>query len=303
MIMSLCDFLNGNKTKAVIGKLWDTTYLHFVKINSGIDNIKLIYETESPSENIINLFGNLKFMGMYDDNTNIFYSSFFFDYRERDISNINVIKLEDLKAELRGKVQKEIINRIGYNENVLKIDKDNIRNISEEEAKETANKLFMTNSNINKYNYVESFTLPDLKYSEALFLLYLKDPEDIINTLAEGYIQKRSSCIFECIKKNKLVEKELEKLNEDKKAFEYRDIFSILRNKDMKTVNIEFLKENKIHKCKIENGLYYGNFKTYINLYKIVGSKDREKIEDLLSTDKETFRWGIPFDKMSHAHS
>lgn len=288
MVVSLHDFLKSKKTKDIVNKKdygHIVYYMFFIKIQSGIDRLSLIYRTESTNKNTINPFEQIELVGIYDKEKEILYNVFYFEFTQIDISNIKIIRLEDLKKEIYEKVIKEIQYKIGYNKDVLDVNKDDIKPISEEDIIRTAYALFMNSKEINKYNYTSLYKLPEIKYSEDLFLLYLNNPIRTIRSEVEKYIEKEKIYIFNYIRESKLIEEELKKMSKNKTLIEYKKIFSILNDKSRKTVNIEFLKNGKTNKYKVVTN--YSCTDKYIDEYDIIGSKDRQNFNDLF-TDKET---------------
>lgn len=288
MLKKLHEFLKGEEMKAVEKREYEhaTYYTYFVKVKSGIDGIDLVYKAESNTEGVIGAFKGMEFAGIYSKPKDTFYYVYLYFIPYNDVDEIlgtRLISVDSLWDELHKKTTDEIISRIGYDENSIKgveVSIEELKRIKKHYVPKESKELFMNGKCVDKHEYIDIFSLPEVKYSDTLLLLYLDNPKKIIERESEKYIKEKASYIYKNIIKNKLIEKELEEMNKDEKLIENRKIFSILSSLDMKTVNVEFLREGEVFKCKLETNSW-NYIDSRISSYDVVGRADTDKFEEM----------------------
>lgn len=235
MFEKLNNFLKGEDVKAVIEKrdyIHSVYYTYFIKINSGIEDIDLIYTIETTNENVIGIFSNMKFAGIYHKSQDIFYHAYLYLYNKVIPNNLGtkIYEIDSVKNELIKKVKNKIVDLIGYDEKTIsdiKIDKETLEEVEKHTVPRLAYELFMKNEKVNKHEYINFYRLPEDE-SKVILLEFLDNPEKVVETEAKRYIEKEASYIARSIIKNKSVEKELEKMSKDNKFIERRKIYTIL---------------------------------------------------------------------------
>jgi hypothetical protein len=286
---SLSDFLNGNSQKLLAHKVSfeeSDSCDYFVKVDSGKENIKLIYKISSDIEGVLPIFRDMTFLGIFSKPKKTFYHSYFPEYYDEclDFSNLRLLKIGELYKELEKKIKTSLVNKVGYDENFLKpkIKSEEIGKISKSEVKRKAFELFMRNKEVDKYEYADFFSLPKIEYSQSLLLFYLDNPDKTVKKKTNQIINDSCKIIYKNIVINKLVEKELENMNKDKSLHKKREIASILSDVSRKTLNLEFEKNKKTLECKIETSLRYLN-QSYIWSMSILSLSDRQKFEEMFA--------------------
>jgi len=289
MLKKLHDFLRGNKNKAIINEEdygHTVYYTYCIRVNSGIEDIDLIYKAESTTKDIIGVYSKIEFVGIYHKSQDTLYYSYLCIYNKgTDAFGTKMFKIDFIRDTLIREVKKRIIDEIGYDEKSIpniKISDETLKEIKEDTVPELSYKLFMNEGEINRYEYVNSYTLPQVRDSETLLLRYLESPKKIIKSEVKKYLKEKGSHIAMSIVKNKLVEKKLDELSKNKNMIEKREIYTILNSKDMKTVNLKLVKDGQTLNYKVKTGCWdYLN--CYVSPYDVVGKNKSEQFKKIFA--------------------
>lgn len=290
MLKRLHDFLKGEKTKEIVNKRdygHTVYYTYYIKVESGVENHILIYKTDSTNENIIGLFSQMEFVGLYIKDKDVFYNSSFELDREERIPELKIECFGALKDEVTNKVRNNVVMNIGYDVRNIKgftlsdEDMERIKNRISEEGYDH----FMSGKMVDKYNYASSYSLPEMKYSGEIYLNYLKNPDSFIEAEVNEYIKNNALAIGKSITLNKLIEKKIEEISKDKDMVIKRKIYSILNDKSKKTLNVELTNGIDNLSCKIQT-VSWNYIIGKIVSYNIVGVLNRDKFEEMFAENR-----------------
>ena len=282
------NFLQGGLNEQYISNNeWKT--VKCLKMESGIKDIEMVFSGRVSENGILStLSEDLKFVGCYHKSKEVFYVidtyaaclNIFGKYIDIDITEFKLKTIGYLMKELEDEANK-LLNKKIYNNELpkdIELDEETIQNIKER-APKVAFKMFMNFSEVKNNGFSVKEELPNVKYYDLL-ILYLDNPQKVIEEIVDNYIQKNVKYIKEMLLLNELAEKEIAKLEKNDELLERRHILSILNDKSRKTLNIELLKDNENHQFKVEAGSFKSE-DDYFDKYSVIGNDNQEYLDKL----------------------
>ena len=303
---NLYSFLTGKEEKGLIEERHyehSSYYTYFTKIKSGVDSIDLIYAVETNSKDIIGIYTDMNFKGIYDNLNKVMYSSdFYYLYDEvssqlllsEKIKDVKFLSISDLMEDFEVNFRRTVISKVAFNEENLKgisLKEDKMDYILKTEAPREALKAFMdgkSKQDIDLHSYSKLNYIQDTQYSGDLLIKYLGNQSIVLEDKANEFIEERKESILWEILKTKQLIIELEKIEKDKKMIERRDVFSVLNDNSRKSINVYMLIKGKEFSCKIET-CGYGYPDGEISEYNIIGKDKKEEYEGLFERNESTY--------------
>lgn len=291
--VSLYEFFNGDKNKKLVSLRDDfncKVCTFFIKVDSGADNIDLVYKMETKDNQILPAFKDMEFIGFYEGVSNILYYYYFSHnfIESLNCENITLVQTGELYTEVKEHIVSEVVNKVNYDETFLgdiDLSEDELDRIKST-AKSEAYELFMKNEMVDINKYTQFVNIPDIKYSDEFFISYLQNPDKFAESEANKHIEESRKHIYTSIIRSKLTSREMRELEKDKSLHKKREIYNILNNQKRKTLNIELERDKKILKCKITtNSRYF--IESNINSFDIVDRKDREVFKEMFKDSRE----------------
>lgn len=248
----------------------------YIKFNSGFPQITYIFY----QYNSFNPYSCFDFIGLYDSKEDKFYVTD--KYKERYIdegfnTDVNILYLDEVIEEIKLKIKQRILEVIKYNESNLSYNPSDINHIKSR-VREEAYTLYMTDKEVDTTAYANVLSIGPIEKNHQFIIEYLLDKDAAILKKTEEYISKNTGDIAYSIKVLKETEEELQKLKNSGLYKERKKIINSI-TENMKTVNIDIIKDGKPFSCKIENKISY--YTLYISVYYITSVDKRNEFRKL----------------------
>ena len=277
----LHELLTGTSLMTSANNRRSPYYNYFLKINSGKDDVDLVYRTESGTEGVLGVSSKLELIGIYSKNRKTFYNIGLYEINDtEEVKDLKILDIKFLVSEVYEKVRGAIIDKVNskiyeFSDNTIK--ERNKKHLDTIIIPHESKILFLKSLDLDKYDYAKRYQLPSINYSQELYIKYLYDAQEVIESEATNFIENKKELIAEI-----MVEKEIEEMKTDKKMLNMKEIYSILNSEKMKTVNVTFNNGKETRTFKINTIGDYNNFT--ISEYDLTSSKDtsifREMFKD-----------------------
>lgn len=300
-------FLEGEKNTVAINS-WSDQYTVFYKANL-TDNLVLIYHqkyNDYPFYNSLKSYSpiNAGVDMIYNNISNTLYINCY-EYGQKflKLEGLNLLNISDFKDSLQKDINKRIIEIV--NNNV-----DNL-NLSDEEIEEYNKEILQNNDNycvykrraiellvkgeevnLNSYArfifdtkvysfYNDGFKECYICFDDFNVIKAIHNKEVFINEIVSKILSEFKNPIYKSIIKNNKIFEFMEELKYDEDLSIVRNVTSVLKNGDMKTLNITYKRNGEEMTFKIEGNPHIQNSNKgfYISSYYICNRNERATFE------------------------
>ncbi|MCC0727667.1 hypothetical protein KGF51_14770 [Clostridioides sp. ZZV14-6045] len=256
----------------------------FLKVRS--EQNRIFYLFKQDDEKYLNPFKEKKFIGIYDDEEEIFFEVSKGLVRKSlngiDFKNIKIEQLESIYRRIINAIEAEIINTINKEANYF-IDNllvntvvDNMSSMIKQNAREKAFELYVKDIELIENGFIDLTELDVLyKNNISILLSYFKDKDNTIKIEVNKYICKNADLLYEQLLSYKEIQKELNRLKSENLYIDEKNLLKCVCERQMKTLNIIVRNGERNIELKIDNNLAYN--RPYVLMGDIRESEDKKE--------------------------
>lgn len=283
MKQNLLDFINSEKQILKFPEKGSRFNTNLIKVQSEQPEIIYLYYVQFQKE-YLNPHNDNIFFGIYCKNNNRLICDDWVYYvlnnevESLDLSGITIEGISKTEVKATKQIREIIKKLLPFETDTSTAETQTLHSYMKERAKKEAYYHYITSEQVNKNYYTELY-MSHFKYEDfPVFIDYLLDDEESLKKVAEKFIADNKEYLLNRIAYTKIVERELQRLNETDEYIDRKRIINVV-NQDMKTIQVTILKDNKEFSFKIENCLSPGTEE--ISRFRIVSASDRSTFQSL----------------------
>lgn len=289
-MLNLKEFLESNKTMMVDEKGnrdYADSLAKIQNIEEGIDYIFGDLYCRGKRFNPLKLDKN-DFLGLYNKKTGVFYfeNSYYAKNEILKHDSLTVSDLGTLVKEINESINNKIVEKINNGKINLDIEPENYDKPEDYMIENKAKRLFLRGESINFTSYA---TFEIKHYSEYFDTIidFIVNKEKTIDEISDKYIEDNKGSIYRIIKINQEAYNLMQDMEKDPDYVQTRKLNEIFMNRDIKSINIKYVKDGEEMKFKIENRVFLEDKNDTISSYNIISSKERDKFRSTFKDKRD----------------